>query len=118
MRARMFKPQFAAMVKAGTKRQTIRPVPKRMPKVGDLESWRQWSGRPYNSPQIELARVRLISVTAIKIYASHIDAWTGVGIEDFARADGFESFAEMAIWFQREHGLPFRGILIKAESVP
>ena len=43
MRVRMFKPQFAPLVKAGTKRQTIRPVPKRLPQPGDLESWREWT---------------------------------------------------------------------------
>ena len=43
MRVRMFKPQFAPLVKAGTKRQTIRPVPKRLPQPGYLESWREWT---------------------------------------------------------------------------
>lgn len=41
---RMFKPQFAPMVENGTKLQTVRPRPKRMPKEGDAISLRCWTG--------------------------------------------------------------------------
>ena len=123
MRARMFKPQFAPLVKSGAKRQTIRPLPKRMPKVGDHESWRQWAYKPYKSPpdgspaQIELAQVELTSVSRV-----YID-WEGVFIEGFnffgliATADGFKDWSEMREWFNNQHGLPFKGILIKARDL-
>jgi hypothetical protein len=31
----------------------------------------------------------------------------------FARADGFKSMAAMMDWFEKAHGLPFEGVLIK-----
>ena len=129
MRVRTFKPQFAPLVKSGVKRQTIRPIPKRMPKVGDKESWRQWSGLPYRSPQIELARVEIVGVERIKFEETGreflvslpdrpprealmpIDEWT-----DFAKADGFKGMRDMAIWFEQNHGLPFEGIVIRAKD--
>ena len=35
--------------------------------------------------------------------------------DDIARADGFGNFFEMLEWFEREHGLPFEGIMIRWE---
>jgi hypothetical protein len=131
MRVRTFKPQFAPLVQSGVKRQTIRPIPKgRQPRPGDLESWREWTGRPYGSPQRELARVKIISIEHFKldetpreILASFPDRplkgalmpiaqWNA-----FAQADGFKSFSEMVLWFEKNHGLPFTGIVIKVEDV-
>ena len=124
----MFKPQFAGLVKSGAKRQTIRPTPKRMPKVGDRESWRQWSGLPYRSPQIELAQVEIVSVERIRMEETGhefllslldrplrgallpIDHWN-----DFAVEDGFKSMLEMLNWFSDTHGFPFEGLIIKAK---
>ena len=37
---RMFKPQFAGLVERGENLQTVRPIPKRMPKPGDKISLR------------------------------------------------------------------------------
>lgn len=34
-------------------------------------------------------------------------------LENFARADGFDSFAKMADYFDKTHGLPFSGFLIE-----
>ncbi len=117
----MFKPQFAGKVKDGSKRQTVRPVPKgRRPQVGDLESWREWSGRPYWSEHRELARVKLTAVNDITITANEVRLGDNVLIEDeehdFAQADGFGGFVELAAWFKAEHGLPFSGILIQAKD--
>lgn len=128
----MFKPQFAPLVKAGTKRQTIRPMPKRMPKAGDVESWRQWSALPYRSPQIELAQVKLTEVQSIVIHRDGIETCPGTlrvtffgewsaARRDFLKAtallDGFEGWEQMRDWFKKEHGLPFEGILIRAEDL-
>lgn len=123
MRARMFKPQFAPLVKAGTKRQTIRPFPKRMPKVGDHESWREWTGKPYRSKQRELAQVRIIGVERISIHQGAVMSREKnprklfFEIDDFARADGFKNWEDMVRWFENQHGLPFKGILIRAEDL-
>ena len=121
MRVRTFKPQFAPLVANGTKRQTIRPTPKRLPKVGDCESWREWSGRPYNSPQRKLATVRIVSVEKITITVMGIsvgenpDEVLNMMQEwEMARADGFNTLKDFVEWFNFYHGLPFTGILIKA----
>ena len=121
MRVRTFKPQFAPLVKSGIKRQTIRPLPKRLPKAGDHESWRQWTGRPYNSPQLELAQVELTSVRPITISSD------GVTVDGqkmsyaqetvLAQLDGFKDCVSFMLWFQKEHGLPFNGIMIKAKDL-
>lgn len=122
----MFKPRFAPMVKSGAKRQTVRPIPKRYPNVGDIESWREWSGKPYRSKQRELARVEIVGVYPISLtFRNGLDhvrlSPSKIGllpqaIEDFARADGFTSAGEMFEWFNATHGLPFKGILIVAKD--
>lgn len=122
----MFKPRFAPLVKSGAKRQTIRPVPKRMPQIGDQESWREWTGRPYWTPQRELAKVKIIAVekiemrrdilgTCIQIHDIIItrQEWLAInGWKRFAEDDGFTSLRELFDWFAAEHGLPFNGIII------
>ena len=115
----MFKPQFAPLVKSGVKRQTIRPYPKRMPKVGDRESWREWSGKPYRSKQIELAQVELTEVSPITITGKVISI-CGISVSTtdehlLAVADGFSHANAMKYFFDTTHGLPFRGIVIKAK---
>lgn len=133
MRVRMFKPQFAPLVKRGKKRNTIRPLPKRkrdQPKIGDLESWRMWRGKPYRSKQVKLATVRLVDVVRTTIRRDGVmlkvgkhklmmAEFTELGrqmLEAFARADGFRSWSRMKAWFEHEHGLPFTGNSIKAED--
>lgn len=117
---RMFKPQFAALVVSGAKRQTIRPTPKRMPKVGDVESWREWSGLPYRSKQRELAQVRLTSVEEIIITSSEVvvNGWIlpSVSVKKLALKDGFLGKTDFIGWFNYTHGLPFTGIIIEAED--
>ncbi len=132
MRVRTFKPQFAPLVKAGSKRQTIRPFPKRMPKAGDPESWREWTGRPYNSPQQELAQVELTSVESVTIHHDGIETCPGTlrvcfwgewhpvrrqFLNAVAILDGFKNWEAMRDYFQAEYGLPFSGILIKAKDL-
>lgn len=117
----MFKAQFAPLVKSGAKRQTIRPVPKRMPCVGNVESWRMWSGKAYHSKQTELAQVKLMEVLPVfvgleRIILNHIQL-TPAAANDLARGDGFTDFNDLRGWFNNQHGLPFKGILIKAETL-
>lgn len=130
MRVRMFKPQFAQMVKDGTKRQTIRPVPKRPVIIGSQESWRQWSDKPYRSPQIQLATVTIENVERIAIDETEnlYEVWlmdrpyNGALLmpgewDEIANDDGFKSMFDLVQWFKNEHGLPFEGILIKAKDL-
>jgi hypothetical protein len=114
---RMFKPQFADMVECGDKRQTVRPVPKRMPKTGDKISLRTWSGKPYRSKQrvlreavISDVRTCQINDDALMVDGEWCDRWT---MEWFAEMDGFECWDALAEWFRENHGkLPFCGIII------
>lgn len=121
MRVRLFKPQFAPLVLNGTKRQTIRPTPKRLPKVGDCESWREWTGKPYRSKQRKLATVRITAVEPITITVMGIsvgqnpeNVLTMAQEWEIAKADGFNTLKDFVEWFNFTHGLPFTGILIKA----
>jgi len=114
MIVRMFKPQFAPLVKSGVKRQTVRPVPARMPKAAEPISLREWTGKPYRSKQRVLREAKICEVSRCDITD------TGVAVnsyaepcDDFARADGFRDFFELHDWFKAQHGLPFEGILIK-----
>lgn len=125
MRVRMFQTQFAELVKSGQKRQTIRPIPRRpcdMPKVGQLESWRQWSGAAYRSPQVELCKVELIEILRVKICPECIvcddinSRRIFLDTDIIAQEDGFDDWGKMREWFEEQHGLPFSGILIRAKD--
>lgn len=128
MRARLFKSQFAPLVKSGAKRQTLRPTPKRMPKIGEKESWREWTGKPYRSRQNELARVELTKVERIAVNTFPTEDLIILGgmkrrlatleeQEQIAVADGFKSFKEMGRWFHSQYGECFDGILIQAKDI-
>lgn len=131
----MFKPQFAPLVKSGAKRQTIRPLPKRMPRAGEYESWREWIGLPYRSKQRELAQVKLTSVDRIKIkynrrhgrlgFVEHncsvavngkiLKPWQ---VRALSERDGFSALRQSFImFFWNNYGLPFKGILIRAKDL-
>lgn len=112
----MFKPQFADLVERDIKFQTVRPKPKRMPEPGDSLSLREWTGRPYHSKQRVLKETAVLAVSEIMIYGDSIQIndtrLSSEQREDFARADGFDDFGEMADWFRKTHDLPFEGIVI------
>lgn len=116
MIVRMFKPQFAPRVENGQKKQTVRPRPKRMPKIGEDISLRTWTGKPYRSKQRELAKSTVEKVQDIHIHFDGIrvdrKTLTVQEEDDFARADGFNSPRHLIDWFNTTHGLPFEGIVI------
>ena len=131
---RLFKPRFASLVRAGTKTQTVRPVPQRMPRAGDILDARQWSGLPYRSKQVKIgeyviSQVKICCIQTNGIFQQPPDgcllAVVGARIichppgepaDRFARADGFTDWPEMLDWFRNEHGLKvgghFDGIII------
>lgn len=86
-----------------------------MPRTGDTLSLREWTGKPYRSKQRELKRVSLIAWYDVMIEKDRLRVWGGemneAKREEFARKDGFESWAEMVEWFETTHGLPFQGVL-------
>ncbi|MGH8017023.1 MAG: ASCH domain-containing protein [Opitutaceae bacterium] len=110
---RLFKPRFATLVELGAKKQTVRPTPLRKPKPGDRISLRQWSGKPYRSKQVTLREATVVAVEPCEITTTSVRVGPfDESPEMFARADGFASWDDMRQWFEREHGLPFQGILI------
>lgn len=118
---RMFKPQFAPLVEAGTKCQTVRPTPKRMPKAGDKISLRMWTGKPYRSKQRVLRESEICGVEKISLCDTGRELLVYLDghelhpeqINAFAVADGFKCGIEMFNWFEATHGLPFEGVVIK-----
>lgn len=116
---KMFKPEFAELVRKGKKCQTIRPTPKRMPEVGDVVSLRCWADKPYRSKHVILGAGRINEVAVVDITENGIvvNSYAEPG-DDIARADGFGNFFEMLEWFEREHGFPFEGILLRWELTP
>lgn len=114
---RTFKPQFAPLVESGAKLQTIRPVPKIMPRSGDIFDARQWTGLPYRSKQRKLGEWPIERVDAVRIHASGQIEISGrylstLEMEAIAQADGFTDLDSMLSWFRAQHGLPFEGIVI------
>lgn len=122
---RMFKPRFAGLVAAGVKEQTVRPVPKRMPKAGDEISLRMWTGKPYRSKQRVLAEALITKVETFELWVENprVPRWNWkfiVGGKEldqdewarFSRADGFDFTTDLIDWFAENHELPFTGIVI------
>jgi hypothetical protein len=118
MRVIMFKEQFAPMVAAGTKRQTIRKTARC--KVGDWLSLRRWTGKAYRSKQEVLRTDVCTRVMPVRI--AYEDDYVDLGgdwvpRENLAALDGFKDWAEMRDWFEAVHGLPFSGWLIEWSGV-
>jgi hypothetical protein len=119
----LFQPRFAPLVEAGTKTTTIRKAPKRAIRAGDVLDLRTWIGKPYRSKQRKLRMATCTSVKPIEIDQFHGLVWLGEGFgqtlltkrqaDRLARGDGFLDRADMAVWFERTHGLPFTGVLIE-----
>lgn len=113
---RMFKPTFAPLVEKGSKLQTVRPTPRRMPRAGDIIDAREWTGKPYRSKQRKLIEAPIWKVSRIYIERGCIvlgdDAIGAAKAQAFALADGFDSAEHFYAWFEHQHGLPFEGIVI------
>lgn len=116
----MFQDRFAELVLSGAKRQTVRRVRKRPIKPGDSLSLRKWSGAAYRTKQIPLKEAVCVSVNNVRIDKGKIQVLCSsenpsriVDLDSFAKADGFESWEDMVNWFDKTHGLPFEGILIR-----
>lgn len=111
-----FQEQFANGVEFGKKSQTIRKQRKNPIKVGD--TLYIYTGlRTKKARKLRTEKCKWVD--QIRIYCDGIgfDQRWGLSskreLDEFAQADGFDSFYEMARWFKKTHGLPFEGILIK-----
>lgn len=126
MPALNFQKQFAPLVESGEKRQTIRAYRKdgRDPKPGD--TLYLYTGMRTKACR-KLGEVECKSASEVMVFRrgavmknpddesdriirndENFDA-----ADAFAEEDGFGSMAEMAAWFEKTHGLPFEGLLIR-----
>lgn len=111
-----FKKQFAPLVESGAKRQTIRAKRKdgRNPHPGD--TLYLYTGLRTKQCRI-LGTAVCIGVREIVI-ARNRPILSGrhllsVEAKEFAIKDGFSGYEAMATFFEKEHGLPFWGLLIE-----
>ena len=114
MPALNFKREFAPLVEAGTKTQTVRQKRKRPIKRGD---------RLYLYTGMRTKRCRKLreaecwGVFPISIYPSgetfvNHRQLLGAELCEFFKRDGFETHVADINWFRDTHGLPFHGDLI------
>ena len=118
MPALNFMKQFINAVLNGNKRQTIRKVRRRgQIKVGD--TLMLYTGmRTKHCHKLAVARCGSVTPILIGMGPEYVvragtTLLTLRAKQTLAKADGFENFAEMLIWFYDKHGLPFEGVLIK-----
>lgn len=119
MPALNFQKQFAEAVESGNKCQTIRAYRKdgRDPKVGDTlylyYGMRTTQCRKLGEAECSDVRGILIQRPWIQIVSD--DPALPADPDMIARDDGFQDFGAMLDWFEKTHGLPFNGILIRWE---
>ena len=124
MPALNFMRQFADAVRHGEKRQTVRaPRKDGRPHAKRGDTIRLYTGMRTKSCEL-LAEATVTRVVAIRIEPTCMylnGKMVPSAIYDrnceqtdnaFAKADGFDSFMEMASWFDDVHGLPFEGTVI------
>lgn len=122
----MFDSHFASMVEAGTKRQTVRPIPKRrkIPTIGCELDLRRWEGKAYRSKQAKILETPLLAVAEIFVKENmlviHGNSSNGGPFcapkpeesltEKFAKADGFQCWDDFVSYIGAAYGLPFSGV--------
>lgn len=116
MPALNFKKQFAPLIESGEKRCTIRTLRKdgRKPKVGDI-LYLYIGMRTKNCRKLKEAVC--ISSNPIIIDIDHLEI-DGIELHSFSKMkiafkDGFDTYDDFIAFFQKHHGLPFHGYLIK-----
>ena len=117
-----FQPRFAAKIQSGQKRQTIRQLGKRRhARCGEpvqlYTGMRTSACRKLIHPDPLCTAVAPIAIseaglTRIAAFSPLNDVEGHPLDDDFARADGFETAAEMLTWSNEAYGLPFTGFLI------
>lgn len=120
-----FQAQFAKAVEFGDKCQTVRADRKDgrpHARVGDTV--KLYTGMRTKQCRllavatvVEVSRIRIDAVEMFKngkrLPAAIYDRECEQTDNEFAEADGFDSFMDMAAWFRKTHGLPFEGTLIR-----
>lgn len=125
MPALNFKAQFAEDVEYGHKRQTVRaPRKDGRPhcKVGD--TLKLYTGMRTKACRLlgeaTVTRIARVKIEPTCMYVNDRLLPSAIYDRDceqtdneFAEADGFKSFTDMANWFSDVHGLPFEGTVIE-----
>ena len=110
MPAYNFKPQFAQLVRAGTKHQTIRPRRKRPTQPGD--TLYLFTGQRTQHCQL-LRKTICVSTQPIDIYPTHIELDAKIlsvqQTRDLAERDGFTTLDHFYDFFHKTYGLPLIG---------
>lgn len=124
MPALNFKAQFADDVEFGSKRQTVRAPRKDGRdhcKVGDTiklyTGMRTKACRLLGEAKVTSIRKIWMDGVSMTLDGQHVpsavyDRHSPMTDNEFAEADGFDSFMDMADWFRNVHGLPFEGVVI------
>lgn len=125
MPALNFKAQFADDVATGSKRQTVRaPRKDGRPHARIGDTIKLYTGMRTKSCRLlaeaDVTWVEPIRIESTCMYRSGRLVPSSIHHRDceqtdneFAEADGFESFMDMAKWFDDVHGLPFEGTVIQ-----
>ncbi len=110
-----FQAQFAAAVESGEKRQTIRAIGKRIhAKEGD--KLQLYTGMRTKACR-KLREAVCHDFCHILIETDKI--WTfrpqelHTDLDRWAKADGFRDWPAMRDFFEKAHGLPFKGVMIR-----
>ena len=109
-----FKKQFAPMVEAGVKRQTIRPMRKNRFLCGD--TLYLYTGMRTKQCH-KLGETKCLHVHEVRMTESGMKldgvALAPSGIDQLARDDGFHGVEDFREFFRNQYGFPFHGQLIK-----
>lgn len=113
--------RFAKLVQSGEKTQTIRMPQKHPIRPGNTLVFYRWLSVPYRSKTKVLGEWICKSVQKIFIdkgagaFVFEIDGRRLVQDEwaSLCRADGFYCTTDLLDYFEKRHGLPFKGVLIR-----
>ena len=109
-----FKKQFADLVESGEKRQTIRLVWKYPIKSGDTLylkiGMRTKQCRKLGEAICKSVQPIKINPCSVILNEKNI---SGNAISELAKADGFKRYRDFFEFFEKQYGLPFKGVLIK-----
>ena len=106
-----FKPEFREKILNGTKYQTIRKLRKNPIVEGDL-LYMYINQRSRNNEFLGRAQCIICGPVIIPRTGGIIMAGDR-DMDEFARADGFDSIDCLLGWFQATHGFPFEGQYIR-----
>lgn len=108
-----YQKRFAALVESGVKRQTIRAKRKHPAKPGQTlyhyTGLRTKACRKLREDVCTEVQDLILFRNALALDNILYDG----GFDKFARNDGFKNWDEMRDWFEKTHGFPFEGDLIK-----